>query len=266
MSLTTLRPGIRALASVSFIVLLSGCTADRYFMVPKKDINDLGLTLEEQRREARAHATSSEEWHAKLLGQNEHSTQRILTAISEQVEKPECPPIPKQPVCKVDAGNSDKDRADRLNGKLVVGELERFYLVGPGYVYTARIDSGAKTSSLDARNITKFERDGRNWVRFDVPVPNSNGEFTTLEREVSRRVRILQSNGDDPDRRVVVELQFMIGNHKQQAEFTLTDREHLTNTVLIGRNVLRDVMLVDVGKEFATELPPFILEKAGDNN
>lgn len=263
MSLTTLRPGIRALVSMSFIVLLSGCSADRYFMVPKKDINDLGLTLEDHRQEARAHAISSEEWHSKLLSQNEDSTQRILAAISEQVEKPECPPIPKQPACKVDPGSSS---AYRLNGKLVVGERERFYLVGPGHVYTARIDSGAKTSSLDARNITKFERDGRNWVRFDVPVPNSDGEFTTLEREVSRRVRILQSNGDDPDRRVVVELQFMIGDHKQQAEFTLADREHLTHTVLIGRNVLRDVMLVDVGKEFSIELPSSILEKTGDNN
>jgi len=42
------------------------------------------------------------------------------------------------------------------------------------------------------------------------------------------------------------------------AEFTLSDRSNLTYQALIGRNVLRDVMLIDVGKEYATELPESI--------
>jgi len=62
----------------------------------------------------------------------------------------------------------------------------------------------------------------------------------------------------------VVELQFAIGDHQQVAEFTLADRTNLTYEVLIGRNVLRDVMLIDVGKEFATELPESYLEQAAN--
>lgn len=149
---------------------------------------------------------------------------------------------------------------------MIVGEVEKFYLAGPGLVYNARIDSGAETSSMDARNITRFERDGNSWVRFDVPLPNT-GDFVTIEREISRRVRIIQSSTDESERRVVVELQFMIGNHRQQAEFTLTNREHLSHTVLVGRNILRDVMLIDVGKEFATQLPESIpAEDNGDES
>jgi hypothetical protein len=35
--------------------------------------------------------------------------------------------------------------------------------------------------------------------------------------------------------------------------------------VLVGRNILRDVMLIDVGKEFATELPDKLpAEENGD--
>lgn len=132
--------------------------------------------------------------------------------------------------------------------------MEKFYLAGPGLIYDARIDSGAETSSLDARNITRFERDGNNWVRFDVPVPNSE-DMVTLEREISRRVRIIQSSTDESERRVVVELQFMIGNHRQQAEFTLTNREHLSHTVLVGRNILRDVMLIDVARSSPPNCP-----------
>jgi len=91
-------------------------------------------------------------------------------------------------------------------------------------------------------------------VRFNVPLPDSD-EFVTLESEISRRVKIIQASADEAERRVVVELQFMMGDHRQQAEFTLTNRGHLSHTVLVGRNILRDVMLIDVGKEFATELP-----------
>ena len=129
----------------------------------------------------------------------------------------------------------------------------------------ARIDSGAETSSLDARNITRFERDGSNWVRFDVPVPKTD-EFVTMEKEISRRVKVIQSSADEADRRVVVELQFAIGDHQQVAEFTLTDRGHLSHTVLIGRNILRDVMLIDVGKEFATKLPESITNSDKDDS
>lgn len=148
---------------------------------------------------------------------------------------------------------------------MVVGEVEKFYLAEAGLVYTARIDSGAETSSIDARNITRFERDGNNWVRFDVPVPGTD-RFVTLEKEISRRVRIVQASADESERRVVVELQFAIGDHKQVAEFTLADRSNLTYEVLIGRNILRDVMLVDVGKEFATELPRNLIKRNGGDS
>ena len=111
----------------------------------------------------------------------------------------------------------------------------------------------------------RFERDGSNWVRFEVPVPGTKeAEWVAMEKEISRRVKIIQSSADESERRVVVELQFAIGDHQQVAEFTLADRTNLTYEVLIGRNVLRDVMLIDVGKEFATELPESYLEQAAN--
>ena len=238
-------------------LLLAGCASDRYFMVEKKNISQLDESVSAQSQRI---AQLEEETVAQLGAIamiNQTSTQSILDAISEQTAQHSCPPAQKKQACGTAASNdqkSPKGRADRLKGKLIVGELEKFYLADPGIVHVARIDSGAETSSLDARNITRFERNGNNWVRFDIPLPDSD-KFLTLEREVSRRVKIIQASADDVDRRVVVELQFMIGDHHQKAEFTLTNREHLTNVVLVGRNILRDVMLIDVGKEYATELP-----------
>jgi outer membrane murein-binding lipoprotein Lpp len=245
------------LAVIASGLLLAGCASDRYFMVEKKDISQLDESVSAQNQ----HITNLEKATLTQLDsiamRNQTSTQSILDAISEQAEHFSCPPVHEEPACNVTPTSqqpSAKGRADRLRGKVVVGELEQFYLAEPGVVHVARIDSGAETSSLDARNITRFERDGSNWVRFDVPLPDSEG-FVTLEREISRRVKIIQSSSEAAERRVVVELQFMIGDHHQQAEFTLANREHLSHVVLVGRNILRDVMLIDVGKEYATELP-----------
>lgn len=235
------------------IIFISGCASDRYFMVEKKDIQTLSTTVTDQSQQVVNLEKRADEGFRELGHRHEESTETILRAISEQVERPECPPAPEAPICTI-ANQGDSGRADRLKGKVIVGEVEKFYLADAKLAYDARIDSGAETSSLDARNITRFERDGKNWVRFDVPVPDSD-DFKTLEKEISRRVRIIQSSTDEKERRVVVDLQFMIGDHRQEAEFTLTDRGHLSHSVLVGRNILRDVMLIDVGKEFATELP-----------
>lgn len=250
---------LRALAIVASGLVLSGCSANQYFMVEKKDISQLSQSVSDQNQQL-------ERFEEVALGQldaitrlNETGTESILEAIKEQAETFSCPPVPappEQPACEAtERGESPAGSdTDRLKGMVIVGQLERFYLPDPGMVHVARIDSGAETSSIDARNITRFERDGSNWVRFDIPMPDTD-DLVTLEREVSRRVRIIQASTDETDNRVVVELQFMIGDHRQQAEFTLTSREHLSQTVLVGRNILRDVMLVDVGREFTTELP-----------
>lgn len=253
-------PFFSVVAAAGLSLILAGCSSDRYFMVPKKDLTELNSSIQSQRATLVTMEGNASVRHEQVLQRQQLSTQTILDAIAEQVEKPVCPPAPTQPVCPTPA---DTGRADRLKGKVIVGEVEKFYLAEPGLVYTARIDSGAETSSIDARNITRFERDGSNWVRFEVPVPGTD-ELVTMEKEVSRRVRIIQSSAEDSERRVVVELQFAIGDHKQVAEFTLADRSNLTYEVLIGRNVLRDMMLIDVGKEFATELPKN-LKRNGDD-
>lgn len=131
--------------------------------------------------------------------------------------------------------------------KLVVGRRETVWIEPLQMLLPARIDTGAETASLDARNIEEFERNGKPWVRFDIVHP-ATGEAVNVQREVVRSVRILQSSADKPERRVVIELGIVIGDIRQQAEFTLSNRSHLDFQVLVGRNILRDLMIVDVGQ------------------
>lgn len=255
------------LATTTFI---AGCASDQYMMVPKNDLNALSTDLNAQRAELSSLLVTSTARHDTLIRQNQAKTEELLVNLSRQVDDFSCPPAPEPVACPQPSPMSQatKKNADRLKGKIIVGEREKILLAATGIVYNARIDSGAETSSLDARNIKRFERDGKNWVRFDVPTPTEKDEkqtFVTLEHEIIRNVKIIQANTEESERRPVVELQFAIGDYQKKAEFTLADREHLTFTVLIGRNILRDVALIDVGKEFTTDIPAELLKKKEKN-
>lgn len=264
MNVSGSRPRSRLLIASLLVapVLLAGC-ANGPFFVKKSDLKEVDSALSRQEAEIGSLKLLTMEQHQEALTQDRASTDRILNAISEKVEKPSCPPAPKPEPVECAAGQQDSgDGNQRQDDKLIVGQVERVLLAGPELVYQARIDSGATTSSIDARNVERFERDGEDWVRFDVPVPASDGsrpeeeELTTLEREISRNASIIQASSEDPERRAVVMLQFSIGDHQQEAEFTLSNRDNLEFALLIGRNILRDVMLIDVGKELSAQLAP----------
>jgi hypothetical protein len=134
-----------------------------------------------------------------------------------------------------------------LADKLLVGRRENVWIEDLQLAVPARIDTGAETASLDARNIEEFERDGEAWVRFEIVHPEG-GEALLLEKPLARTVRILQSTSEEPERRAVVELGIVLGPVRQLAEFTLSDRSHLDYQMLVGRNILRDLMIVDVSQ------------------
>lgn len=161
---------------------------------------------------------------------------------------------------------------------ITLGAVECIALPEIGIVLRARVDSGAKTASLNAVDIEEFERDGDAWVRFRIPrdggddegdvsaamsrlfddfletveFPGNGGTGdqgdVTVEAEVDRRVTIIQSSGEES--RPVVRLPARIGPLERPIEFTLADRRSLEFPALIGRRVLRDMAVVDVGREF----------------
>ncbi len=131
--------------------------------------------------------------------------------------------------------------------KAMLGELESVWLAPPGVHLIARIDTGATSSSLHAENIVEFERDGEDWVRFDVP---GEKQATKFEAEVVRSVRVVQQADPEGTRRPVVALRVRLAQIDETVEFTLADRSHLDNALILGRNFLQDIAVVDVGRRF----------------
>lgn len=141
-----------------------------------------------------------------------------------------------------------KTKQPPKNNRMVLGEVENVYLDPPGKLFKARIDTGAQTSSLNAVDKVEFERDGKPFVKFHIADPQS-GELIELTRRIRGYVSIKQHKKKS-QRRPVVRLRVKLGDIDEQIDFTLVDRTKFRNQVLIGRNLLKDLAIVDVSKKF----------------
>jgi len=141
-------------------------------------------------------------------------------------------------------------KSTHLNDKTVLGQNEWVYVSKVKENFKARIDTGAATSSINAVDIERFERDGKKWVRFNLT--HAEGEHADIiEAKIIRIIKIRQSNNTgEAIERPVVELHIRLGDIAQLTEFTLTNRSHMDYPVLIGRTFMRDLILVDVGTKY----------------
>ena len=136
--------------------------------------------------------------------------------------------------------------------RMVVGEVEWVHIDPPGILMSARVDTGAQSSSIHADNLTRFERDGDDWISFELKIDE---EPVTIERPILRHVRVFQQSDKEGSRRPVVAMRIIVGNVTDSFEFTLADRAHLEHDMILGRNFLTDLAVVDVGREYVQPRP-----------
>jgi hypothetical protein len=114
----------------------------------------------------------------------------------------------------------------------------------------AKLDTGARTSSLHAYKIKVFERDGDEWVRFRVrPWQESADDETLVELPVHDRRRVRSSSGH-VEERVVVRVPLVLIDREVLAEVTLTNRDAMGFRMLIGREALRHGFAVTPAESF----------------
>lgn len=148
---------------------------------------------------------------------------------------------------------SEGIRIRDVGERYVFGWVEWVCVLPQRVQIKAKLDSGARTSSMNAQDLTEFERDGDDWVRFKIEHPES-GEMVDIERPVSRWLRIVQ-HGDDPQRRPVVKMEVKLGEIHQEVEFSLADRSNFVYQILIGRNYLKGLGLIDSDETFLAGHP-----------
>lgn len=124
------------------------------------------------------------------------------------------------------------------------GRYEYIKLPEIGETLKAKMDTGALTASLSAKNIETFTRDGDEWVRFQLATDGASKKV--YEHKVARISKI-KSRADEDDKeeptsakRPVVDLEMCLGNVRRTVEVNLTDRSSFNYPLLIGAKALRE--------------------------
>jgi hypothetical protein len=132
--------------------------------------------------------------------------------------------------------------------KVVMGWLETIFLQPGNQKVTAKLDTGAKTSSVNAAKIEHIVKGGSPWVRF-LFATEKGGDSVIIERPLVRTA-IIKERAAGSSKRDVVILTFCKNGEDYETEFTLNDRSNFNYPVLLGRSFLADVALVDASSTF----------------
>ena len=144
----------------------------------------------------------------------------------------------------------------RARERPVIGWREWVALPGLGIeAIKAKVDTGARSSSLHAYDIRRFKRGGRRWVRFKVH-PIQRDFRTTAETEAPLiDLRKVTSSSGTASLRPVILTEIELHGQRWEIEITLTRRDEMGFRMLLGRQAVRDRFVVDPGRSFITGTP-----------
>lgn len=131
------------------------------------------------------------------------------------------------------------------------GRYELIKLPVLGQTLKAKMDTGAMTASLSAKDIEPFKRDGEDWVRFRLAVDGA--EDTVYEHPL---VRIAEIKEVAYSQRPVIEMPICLGEEERTIEVNLTDRSTFSYPLLIGASAMRDLgAAVDPAERYTRDRP-----------
>jgi hypothetical protein len=114
----------------------------------------------------------------------------------------------------------------------------------------AKIDTGARSSALHAFDIEKFHRQGKQMVRFKVhPYQGDTIRTVMAEAELIDQRKVRSSDGRTELRPVIRTMIELLGD-RWPIEVTLTNRDLMYFRLLLGRQAVGQLFLVDAGHSF----------------
>lgn len=119
----------------------------------------------------------------------------------------------------------------------------------------AKIDTGARTSAIHAWNIRRRQRNGQDWVSFELhPVQRDNRTIVMCHAPVSA-VRHIRNSGGQVEERFVIETTLTLGSESWPIDLSLTNRDEMGFRMLLGRAAIRRRVLINPGRSFLTSVP-----------
>ncbi len=127
----------------------------------------------------------------------------------------------------------------------VYGRYEYIKLPELDQTFKAKMDTGALTASLSAKDIETFKKDGDDWVRFRLATKDASDKV--YEHKLARISKI-KSRADEEDgeesaevvKRPVIAVRMCLDGTDRIIEVNLTDRSSFNYPLLIGAKALRE--------------------------
>jgi hypothetical protein len=119
----------------------------------------------------------------------------------------------------------------------------------------AKVDSGARSSSLHVREQELFERDGVTHVRFVLEHGPGEALRLQLEAPVLDQREVTDSGGHRENRVFIQTLLRLPGGQQWPIELNLTERRNMAFPMLLGRTALRRRCLVEPARSWLLGVP-----------
>jgi hypothetical protein len=139
---------------------------------------------------------------------------------------------------------------------ITLGWRERLALPQLGiHMLKAKLDTGARSSSLHVDTLETFQRDGDTWLRFSLHVGRRSPLAIRCEAPALDRRTVTDTGGRRTERwfiRTAVEL----AGQQFEIDVNLTDRRHMLFPMLLGRSALNGRFAVDPACSYTQSRPP----------
>jgi len=114
----------------------------------------------------------------------------------------------------------------------------------------AKVDTGARTSTLHAFEVRPFESGGRRQVEFKMHPRQRDIDTVVICRADVVDERIVRDSGGHAEKRWVIRTALTIGPHSWPIEMTLTARDDMLFRMLLGRTAIKNRAVVNPARSY----------------
>ncbi|MGF1724345.1 ATP-dependent zinc protease family protein [Photobacterium nomapromontoriensis] len=138
-----------------------------------------------------------------------------------------------------------------MSDKMIVGWRETLSLPSLGINrINAKIDTGARTSSLHAFKCEEFTKNNVLWLRFWThPEQHRTDIVQTCEAEIIDQRAVKSSSGQEAHR-YVIKTTMTLGGQTWPIEITIANRDKMAYRMLLGRTAMHGRIIVDPEQSF----------------
>ncbi len=116
----------------------------------------------------------------------------------------------------------------------------------------AKVDTGARTSTLHAFELDTFSEHGKPRVRFKIhPLQKDSEVVVTCVADIVDE-RFVTDSGGHREQRLIISTPLTIGPWSWPIEMTLTARDNMMFRMLLGRTAIKGIAMVDPSRSYTT--------------